>query len=369
MSLSRYRQSYRPYIGPMQAQVLKVIARAAASKARNWYNSPKKTYKYRSKERKYESKNSNYSRGSAAPLKSASRKPRKARCHKYKGVKQMSKDICHLKRSVKELKMSDDSSTGTLTYRNIHAGRLLSGVNQQGVTSINCCDTASYELVLSYLKFFDPANPGTLVTADGSSGTYQRNMYFPSVTMKTLFRNNYQTDVNLKVYLCEVRDDTDGTPTTMWSAGIANGTNLTNISELGQYPSDYDVLTDVYKLKVVLNKSLSPGESATISHSVKNIEYDPATKDTHSLSYQKEYKSFFFLPVVSGTLSHDTVQNEQGICAAGVDYRVDYTYIAKYSAGINIKYTHVDLTGLDAFTNGAVQSHQPIPDNTGYSIA
>lgn len=302
----------------------------------------------------------------AVSLKARPTKRRKPR----KRLTKRAKDIQQCKSAIKELRQSESASLGTMTYRNLKSGRCVALANQQGAVEQNdMSTTSSYEAVLSKCKYFDPSTPGTLITSDVSLGTYQRNFMFKSLTSKMQVRNNYQTDADVRVYLCSVKDDTNQSPLTAWTSAIPDGSNLSTTADLNQYPSDYNLVSDLWKMKLVVNTTLSPGQSAIASHTVKDVEIDAAVIDSHGLSYQREYKAFCWLIVTKGTISHDSaVASEQGFAPCGVDFVVANTYVVSYNAGININYIE-GSNSLSSFTNGAVQSHQPIPDNIAYSVA
>jgi len=287
-----------------------------------------------------------------------------------KPITKKGKTLRTMKSQIRSLQQSERQSLGQMTARNIYSQRVLASANQQQIATIsNPLSTTTIENALGNLKFFDPANPGTLVTASMAVGSYQRNVLFKSVTSKLLVRNNYQTDVNVKVYLAQIKDDTNFDISSAWVNAVADGSNMVGTTELGQYPSDYNQVNDLYKVSMLSKASLSPGQSMTCSHTVKDIEYDSSTVDSHGLIYQREYKSFQFLLVITGQLGHDTVSDQQTHLEAGVDCQVLDTYVVKYDAGINITYTHVNNYMDSAFTNLGVQSHQPTPDNIAFSIA
>lgn len=302
-----------------------------------------------------------------APARVKGRPRRKAKKGPKKSTFKLTKDVSRIKRSMKVMKQHDDATTGTLTYRDVTSFRLLSALNEQAVASYSGSKTSSMETALANLKFFDPANPATLITANGTSGTYQRNYLFDSISSKLVVRNNYQSDVKVKIYLCKPKDDTSQTPFDAWNSAIADGGNAADINQINQFPTDYDLLNDLWSLKVVSNTVLSPGQTATSSHTEKNVEYDPATVDTHSLIFQKEYKSFEWLVVIEGTLSHDVAADDQGLAPCGIDILSYKTIKVKYSAGVNIKYI-VLAQVLDVPATTFIQSHQPIPDNISYSV-
>ena len=306
------------------------------------------------------------SAGGAAPLKSrASRKQKKPK----QRVKNVNKAVASLRKQVKDLKLSENASLATKTYRKIDSWKALAGTNVLGVTSMTGSSATSLETSMTDLRFYDPAVPGTLKSVNFASGTFQRNILVKLQRSKILARNNYQSDCKLTIYLCRPKDDTSISPTQAWTNGCAKNPISISQSTLNQYPTDYDFFNDLWSVKRMVHTVLSPGQSIEASHQETNFEYDPTNYDDHSLLYQREYRSFVWLVVVQGVLSHDTtVATEQGLAAAGVDLKTDTTTVLEYEAGVNMKYVEVD-DNLNSFTNGAVQSHQPIPDNIGYSVS
>ena len=166
-----------------------------------------------------------------------------------------------------------------------------------------------------------------------------------------------------------MKTDTDDLPSVVWTGALANAqTNLTALTDLGQFPNDYDVLTDTWNMKLVVNKTLSPGQSCSTSHTIKNILYDPASTDQNVLRYQREYQGQSYMVVVQGTLGHDTIADEQGLLKCGVDIVNSQSWKIQYDAGVNLKFTFVD-TLYDPLTTAGVQSHQPVSNNIGYDQA
>lgn len=262
----------------------------------------------------------------------------------------------------------DDSTTGDLIHRNNLCGNIKSLPNAQNILWMGVSNLNQIEATLSYCKFFDPAT-NSLVVADLSSGTYQRNININNVQLSVKFKNNYRVPCNLVVYLCTTKDDTNIAPDALWSAGVADGSNLTATTQLNQYPTDYNLVNDVWKLRKYTDVILEPGAVQMVKHSGGSFSYDPATTDTHNDAWQKEYKAFGFLVVLKGLLAHDSVvATEQGITPAGVDYEQKVITHVQYSAGANIKYTQVDNV-YDTFTNSALVSNKPVAGNQNYSVA
>lgn len=271
------------------------------------------------------------------------------------------------KKAIRKLQKQTDASTGTMVFRQHNASAIISSANLTNQGLYGCLSTASIESALSNLKYYDPSTPGTLITASASSGTYQRNFLIEQAYMSLDIRNNYQSDVRVLVYLCKVKDDTDQTALQAWTAGIADGGNATAITQPNQYPTDYNLVKDLYSLKRLKDVQLRAGQHCSVSHCERNIEYDSSTVDTHNLSYQKEYKAFQFLVVVQGVIAHDGSLSQYGLIGAGVDIENKLRYKVVYNAGVNIDYIHLD-NNLQTFTNGAVQSNKPANTNQGWSL-
>lgn len=295
-------------------------------------------------------------------------KPTKEEKLRIKSNQKLTQDLKGMKLQVKKLKKFDDQSTGFMTNRVAKTGTLRSAANAQNTVFDSPSDVVTLEARLASCKYFDPSTPGTLVTGSPAAGSYQRRILFNSITMTTTYRNNYQVPVNLIVYLCEVKEDTSITPLTAWSGGIPDGSNLSSTTDLNQYPTDYNQVNDLWKLTKHCEVTLQPGQEKVVTNTCKSFDYDPATVDTHALSYQRDYRAFGFLTVIKGALMHDTlVAGEQGISQSGVDYETKFTYKVKYSAGINITYSVVDNT-YDTITNDGVLSNKPAAENQQYAI-
>lgn len=304
-------------------------------------------------------------RAASAPRKTGRR--RRPRMPKKKGIK---KDVKQLKKQVKQLRQMDDNTSGTMVYRSLGAKAIISAVNHQKIETDGLFGKTLIETALAQCKFYDPSNPATLVTGSQVAGTYARNCLIQSATSKCTFRNNYQVDCDVTCYLCEVKDDTDHTPAAAWTSGVADqayGTVTTN-TDLGNYPSDYDLVKDLWKLKVVYKAQMRPGERAVVSHTSKDIEYSPSTVDEHALEYQREYKAYMFMFVVRGPISHDTIVADQvTYTQGGIDIFTEQSLKIKYNAGIDLSYIYVNDTSASGFTNAAVCSNQPVADNQAFS--
>jgi len=292
----------------------------------------------------------------------------KAKTTKSGGCKRGKTRMDRVENAVKCLRQETNAALGMMTYRQSNTQQVLAANTQANAADIGQITTSLLENVLNNLKYFNPATPGTLTTASGSAGTYQRDILFKFIQQKVTVRNNYQTDINVRIYRCTPKTDTSDTPSQTWTAGIADQSNAVSYGTPNQYPTDYQLFNDVWASSVVLDTTLSPGQSAKFSNIAKDVEYDSAITDASTLAYQKKNKSCIFLAHVMGTLGHNTTGSTVGILPAGLDIHIQRIMKVQYNAGININFLILsDQTGVPEI--GAVQSHQPASDNLFYEQA
>lgn len=292
-------------------------------------------------------------------------KPRRVKPTRVKTNKNLSKEVKSIKKRVADLSKMDDATTGTLTYRLTEVQDVLTAINKQKTYSAHLNRSTEIENVMAQLKFFNTAD-GLLVTTSGAAGTYQRNIWVKYSSIVVTVRNNYQIPAHVDFYYATVKDDTDQTIEQAWTAGVPDGSNLTDTTDLNQYPTDYNLVNDLYKVKKIKSILLEPGSEHSVKQVEKGYNYDPATFDTHGLFFQKEYKAGQVLVVLRGTLSHDPNNDQQGISNVGLDVSALKTYKVKYSAGTNITYSYVD-NNYDDMPNNAKVANKPVADNQEYS--
>lgn len=295
----------------------------------------------------------------------------------YKKVKKVKKEfkkqvkknkpINKLKNQVKELKRLANSNMGVLTYRVRNSVDLQVAVNAQASADYGYSSITSIETALAQLRYYNPSSPGTLVTADGTTGTYQKEFLITRQFGHIWVHNNYQVPVNVAIYSCRPKVDTSILPTTAWNNGLTDSSNVDNTNPL-IYPTDSLQFSDLWKIEATKKVLLKPGRSIDCIMSDKNITYDPSFVDSHADTYQTHYKSGVFMVVISGVLGHDTVADQQGHLPAGVDIEVTQVFEIKYDAGAEVKYTYC-VDNQDTFTNGGVISSYPVADNIGYSLS
>lgn len=302
---------------------------------------------------------------------------------KKKGIRRvktntkLTKDVDVCKKAIKNLRQLSDASTGTMSYRRWTKLRTSSDEMEQGVNFFQCVNKTRLEACISKLLFFDPATSSTLKNVDLTSSSYSKDILIKYFQTSMELRNNYQVDCRVKVYLCEAKAATNIPAATAWTNGIADNAydtsgsaSVTDRTQVGQYPTDYESFNNQWKTKVLLDTVLKSGSSAKIKHSIKDMEYDPAHADTVTDEFQREFKSFGYLIVTQGTVSHDSsVVGEVGIGETNLDCDIHTTAKIQYDAGINVEYVVIDDEILGSFSTGAVQANKPVSDNQSFSVA
>jgi len=272
-----------------------------------------------------------------------------------------------LAKKVQTLTREVNSSRAELLYHVRSTGRVLSAVNQTTHLEILALGVTAYENAAAQQRYFDSAAPGTLVTADGSSGTYSRKCHFKSVYSAVEVRNNYQVPCKIVAYICAPKEDTSLSPTTCFTNGLADVGNPASTSPMVHF-TDSPQLLSQWRLVKTIKKALAPGQTCNFSHATKDIFYDPSVVDSVTSTYQPKYKCFSIVLRVEGVYGHDTSADEQGQLAAGIDWAVHTKITCHYDAGADFTYIYISDSS-DTFTNGGVIASKPVSDNIGYSVA
>lgn len=274
-----------------------------------------------------------------------------------------------LKQQVKAIQRELKTNTAQLIYKKSMSAREVTTTRNQTCNYYEGFSMAQYETVLAELRFFNPSAPATLIQGSGASGTYDRSYHFSNIYAKLTAVNNYQVPVKVKLYVVSPREDTSIAPHTAFTNGLTDVGAPTSTSPLLDL-SDSPEFLKLWKIESNIKKVLMPGDTCTITHSVKDVMYDPAIYDSHALSFQGKFKNFVFVVRVVGVLSHDTtITTEQGLGPAGVDVIQTVKSVVDYDAGIDLKYIVLNDTTASAFTNAAVVSSKPVSDNISYSVA
>jgi len=227
--------------------------------------------------------------------------------------------------------------------------------------------TATLELALAQARFFDPANPGTLITASLASPTFTQRCLV-SVYSKILLTNNYQVPCVISYGVAYPKADTNISPNTAFTQGLADCGNPDATSIMLSW-KDSQEFNKLWRVKVA-TKLLKPGGSVSLTHKQSPFTFDPSFFDSHALTYTKDNKSCVFIYRIQGVLGHDTtVTTEQGFLPAGIDVNVKNIYRVHYnSGGASVKTIVLNETSSQSFTNAGVVSEQPVADNISYSL-
>jgi len=273
-----------------------------------------------------------------------------------------------LTKKVKELKIISDSNMGTQITRVRATGTTQSAAGAMALVSLSLNDTAKLESAIATLQYYDPSTPATLLEAAGATGTFQKEFYFKRSYSRLTLRNNYQVPVNLKVYICTPKDDTNLTCQVAFTQGLADMGNPTNTSPL-VHLTDSIQFNDLYTIVKSKSELLEPGEGMVCNHAGKPFQYDPSFVDSHALSFQKKYMSVQYVIRVEGVIGHDSVDTgDHNILGAGVDWIADRTYEIRYAAGADLHNITI-ADGADTFANVGLISNKPLADNQSFSLA
>lgn len=277
------------------------------------------------------------------------------------------KPMKKLKNQVKELKRLSEADMGTHIHRVRGASRVLAGVNESNFSAFTGITTSTVESALSNLKYYNPSVPGTLTTAAGATGSFQKEFLIKNIYSKLLVSNNYQVPCNVILYVLSPRADTSIAPDTAFSNGLTDVGGVSATSAL-MHPTDSEEFNDLWNIVKSKSVRLQPGDVCSISHSIKPFSYDPATVDSHGHTYQGRFGSHTYGVRIEGALGHDITANEQGFLQSGIDTSLSVKYEIKYPAGADIKQFSVS-DGASTFTNAGVVSEKPVGDNIQYSVA
>jgi len=272
-----------------------------------------------------------------------------------------------LARQVKQLSIKQNTMMGELIYRNPLNTSLTTTAGLQNSVDQDVFNASYYEIVLQQLRYYNPSAPSTLVTADGATGTYDKSFRFESNVAKMTLRNNFRVPVEVAVYYCKVKSDTNTSPRTAWDNGISDK-STSGITSPYIYPTDSDIFTDLWNVTKTVKKQLEAGETMCCKYTEPSFNYDPAVNDNSPPYYTKYDKAFSFLVVVKGIVCHDnTAQSNINHAPGGVDILTYRMSKVKYNAGGKVQWIHIN-NGLTSITTGVV-SQKPSPANQSYSAS
>lgn len=231
------------------------------------------------------------------------------------------------------------------------------------------CNTATkLQTAMANLRYYDPSTPGTLTTANASTGTYSREVHVKNVYAKLYLRNNYQSPCRMKVYLVMPKADTNIVPLTWYTNGITDQViSGGNATTPGLFLSDIDQFTGQWKMKCLKDVILDSGSELIVTHSTGPFDFDPSVYDSHALDYQTKWKAFSFIVRLEGVVAHDSSAAEYGTLVGSADTLMSVITDFVYDAGVNLNDIYISDTRATGFTNGGLITSKPVADNIGYS--
>lgn len=275
-----------------------------------------------------------------------------------------------LKKEVKQIKRQLNADSARHVYKSLTGTSYSCAVNQCVYGQNDIVSGTLLETFMANLRYYDPSTPGTLITASGATGTFQREVHFKNVHSTLEIRNNYQIPCKVKVYLLKPKGDTAITPTTYYNNSITDqliggGSTTTK----GVFPTDLRAFMAQWSVQCVKDVILDAGATIYARHNTGQFRYDPSLFDSHSLDYQSKFKSCSWFIRIEGVFGHDTAAAERTTLAGQVDINMLTRAEIIYDAGTVLDDLYVNNAHSASFTNGGVVSNKPIADNQALSVA
>ncbi len=274
------------------------------------------------------------------------------------------------KARVRKLEKFVENQQSVRICRNHFASVAGAGVNEQNIVELQCPNVTTLQGCVDDLRFFNPSAPATLITANLQSATFAQDILMSHYT-KIILKNNYQSNVTLKIYLCKVKADTGISPVTAVTNGLAdNPSAAIVITDLSVRPRDSEQFRDLWSSKLVKSKVLKPGQSCSASYGSGQFTLDPATLDSHTSAFQRKLKGAGFLIVMEGEMGHNTeATNDIGSEEVRLDVRREFVIKCWYDAG-GVDLRDLQITNaFDTITSTLLlASHEPDVDNKSFSV-
>lgn len=186
---------------------------------------------------------------------------------------------------------------------------------------------------MANLRYFNPAIPGTLTTANAASGTYHRKMTIKSTSSKCIVKNNYNIGCKVKIYAVVPKHTTNTPPLTAFTNGMADQGNPTSNSP-NIYLTDSTQFKDLFKIADTKSATLLPGQEMSCTYYSKSFTFDPAEFDALSDNYNPDWKSVIYIVRIEGLLSHDAgTDNLRGLNNSKVDVLTKTKIVISYDSG------------------------------------
>lgn len=272
----------------------------------------------------------NYIRYKLAPKRQAPpRKPRKAKSSKT-----------NLRKQVSKIQQQLSTQMGTYTKKNrIYNSCITAGVGECAYVTNSFNSVTSLSAVIDAVKYFNPSVPGTLVSVDLTSPTFQQQVLFTKNYVKVNLRNNYSVPCIATIYILATKNDHSIAPDTSMSSSLTDMSNALITSPL-IYPTDCHEFNDLWKIQKSVTRHLNPGQEVNLGHGFPTFKFDPPLMDDFSPTYQKSFHGSNIFIRVEGVNGHGATSGVNGL-NAGVDVLIDEYFTVKYPAGVNVQYIEI----------------------------
>lgn len=245
-----------------------------------------------------------------------------------------------IEKNVAVLKSQLDADNGTHTDRNRQLTFMGETFHKMARYEGVVVDSVSIEAVLAKLQYYDPSNPGVLITAPGATGTFSKAFIFEKFhsTLRVICASTYP--VKVRVYACKAKKDTNFSASGAWDAGLADvGLSGEGFNPM-VYPTDSPVFNNLYSIAKSWSFKLFSGGERTLSFSTNCFEYDPSIQDSHTDAKQGVFNAWSWLVLIDGQPGLDSTDTTAATLAHGPKaVYIEQTDVAvvKYAAGANIK--------------------------------
>lgn len=272
-----------------------------------------------------------------------------------------------LAKAVRKIRTQVKSTTSTLTVRRRDTYVHLVPTNQSFHRHYNVNNTPNMEECLSTVPYFD-VGTGAIVQKDLRDDQFQRGILFKTIYSDIRCVNNYKVPVNLRIYCCTPKIDTDINPDFAITNGIGDQMDSVQSLSTQLFPTDVTQFKDLWVIRKTKKIRLRPGAVCVMNHSVSDVSYDTSFVDDSSNDYQKTNKNFTWLVRAEGPIAHGAVEPPVAVGAsnAGVDVCVDTKFVLNYDGGLQGAQRYRFIDNSDDVSAGVV-TNMPTAVNTTYT--
>lgn len=261
--------------------------------------------------------------------------------------------LAKVEKKVNSLSRQIENITSTFIYRRSNHNAFTSNASVMLNVLIPMGTVTLIEQALANAKILNNST-GDLDDVDLTMGTTSKE-YRISNWHKTLtIRANYLTAVEYTIYSCIVKRDTSQTPLQLFAEGAAAASFGNGIADEMLFPTDFDVLTDVYTIKRMRHGIIQGGQEIRVPYyHNKPHSYDVLSNSFGGSNYLQQLGSMAFLCRFKGLLAHDSgATDNQGYGPAFVDIAEHSAIKVEYDGGGDWRFVRVNQ-GIGPMSGGA----------------